>query len=73
MAATTEPGPAAFPVPPLAARLFDLARAEGCEARIVGGAVRDWLADCRSAISTWLSPPRSMHLLMLPRRRASRD
>ena len=44
MAATTEPGPAAFPVPPLAARLFDLARAEGYEARIVGGAVRDWLA-----------------------------
>ena len=44
MAATTEPGPAAFPVTPLAARLFDLARAEGYEARIVGGAVRDWLA-----------------------------
>ena len=44
MAATTEPGPAAFPVPPLAARLFDLARAQGYEARIVGGAVRDWLA-----------------------------
>ncbi len=44
MAATTEPGLAAFPVPPLAARLFDLARAEGYEARIVGGAVRDWLA-----------------------------
>lgn len=44
MAATTEPGPAAFPVPPLAARLFALARAEGYEARIVGGAVRDWLA-----------------------------
>ena len=44
MAATTEPGPAAFPVPPLAARLFALARAEGYEARIVGGAVRDWLS-----------------------------
>ena len=44
MAATTEPGPAAFPVPPLAARLFDLVRKEGYEARIVGGAVRDWLA-----------------------------
>ena len=44
MAATTEPGPATFPVPPLAARLFDLARAQGYEARIVGGAVRDWLA-----------------------------
>ena len=44
MAATTEPGPATFPVPPLASRLFDLAGAEGYEARIVGGAVRDWLA-----------------------------
>ena len=44
MAATTEPGPVTFPVPPLAARLFDLARAQGYEARIVGGAVRDWLA-----------------------------
>ena len=44
MAATTEPVPATFPVPPLAARLFDLARAQGYEARIVGGAVRDWLA-----------------------------
>ena len=64
MAATTEPGPAAFPVPPLAARLFDLARAEGYEARIVGGAVGTGWRACRSAISTWLSPPRSMHLLM---------
>ena len=34
----------AFPVSPLAARLFDLARAGGHEARIVGGAVRDWQA-----------------------------
>ena len=44
MAAATEPGATAFPMPPLAARLFALARAEGYEARIVGGAVRDWLA-----------------------------
>ncbi len=44
MAATTEPGLAAFPVSPLASRLFDLARAKGYEARIVGGSVRDWLA-----------------------------
>ena len=44
MPATTETGSATFPVPPLAARLFDLARAQGYEARIVGGAVRDWLA-----------------------------
>ena len=44
MAPTTEPGEAGFPIPPLAARLFALARAKGCEARIVGGAVRDWLA-----------------------------
>ena len=44
MAATTEPGAAAFPAPPLAARLFALARGQGYEARIVGGSVRDWLA-----------------------------
>ena len=44
MAATTEPGAAAFPVPSLAERLFALARTQGYEARIVGGAVRDWLA-----------------------------
>ena len=44
MVVTTEPGSGAFPVPPLATRLFALARAEGYEARIVGGAVRDWLA-----------------------------
>lgn len=35
---------AGFPVPPLARRLFALADANGIEARIVGGAVRDWLA-----------------------------
>ena len=44
MAATTEPRAAAFPAPPLAARLFALARGQGYEARIVGGSVRDWLA-----------------------------
>ena len=44
MAATTDLGATAFPLPPLAAQLFALARAEGYEARIVGGAVRDWLA-----------------------------
>ena len=33
-----------FPVPPLAARIFAIAGAAGHEARIVGGAVRDWLA-----------------------------
>ena len=32
-----------FPVPPLAARIFAIAGAAGHEARIVGGAVRDWL------------------------------
>lgn len=38
----TSPGP--FPVSPLARRLFALAAAAGHEARIVGGAVRDWQA-----------------------------
>ena len=32
-----------FPVPPLAQRIFAVARDIGCEARIVGGAVRDWV------------------------------
>ncbi len=32
-----------FPVPPLARQIFAMAREIGCEARIVGGAVRDWL------------------------------
>ena len=32
-----------FPVSPLAARIFAIAGDAGCEARIVGGAVRDWL------------------------------
>jgi len=32
-----------FPVPPLAARIFALAGQSGFEARIVGGAARDWL------------------------------
>jgi poly(A) polymerase len=36
-----------FPVPPLAARIFALAEQSGFEARIVGGAVRDWLAGRR--------------------------
>ncbi|MGB2411074.1 MAG: CCA tRNA nucleotidyltransferase [Candidatus Puniceispirillaceae bacterium] len=35
---------APFPIPPLAARLFTIAATSGYEARIVGGAVRDWLA-----------------------------
>ena len=43
MAATDHSG-AVFPVPRLARRLFTLATAGGFEARIVGGAVRDWLA-----------------------------
>ena len=34
---------APFPVPPLAREIFAAARDIGCEARIVGGAVRDWL------------------------------
>ena len=34
---------APFPVPPLARQIFAAARDMGCEARIVGGAVRDWL------------------------------
>jgi len=32
-----------FPISPLAARLFAIAAEAGAEARIVGGAVRDWL------------------------------
>lgn len=42
--AASEHSAAGFPVPPLARRLFALAEAGGVEARIVGGAVRDWLA-----------------------------
>ena len=34
---------APFPVPTLARQIFAAARDVGCEARIVGGAVRDWL------------------------------
>ena len=34
---------APFPVPPLARQIFAAAGDIGCEARIVGGAVRDWL------------------------------
>ena len=33
-----------FPVSALARRIFDISAKAGCEARIVGGAVRDWLA-----------------------------
>ena len=32
-----------FPIPPLAARIFAITAASGFDARIVGGAVRDWL------------------------------
>lgn len=35
----------AFPISPLAARIFAVAAAAGTDARIVGGAVRDWLMD----------------------------
>lgn len=42
--ATTDQNGIGFPVPPLARRLFTLAAASGFDARIVGGAVRDWLA-----------------------------
>lgn len=42
-----EQSAAGFPVPPLARRLFALAWTGGFEARIVGGAVRDWLAGDR--------------------------
>ena len=40
----SEPPLTPFPVSPLAQRLFALAAAAGHEARIVGGAVRDWQA-----------------------------
>ena len=38
---------ASFPIPPLAAQIFALAASAGSEARIVGGAVRDFLAGRR--------------------------
>ena len=40
----SDPALTPFPVSPLAQRLFALAAAAGHEARIVGGAVRDWQA-----------------------------
>lgn len=40
---TTDGADRPFPIPPLAARLFTILGASGIEARIVGGAVRDWL------------------------------
>ena len=39
----TDGAAASFPIPPLAARIFAILDAAGHEARIVGGAVRDWL------------------------------
>ena len=38
---------ASFPIPPFAAQIFALAASAGSEARIVGGAVRDFLAGWR--------------------------
>ena len=38
-----------FPIPPLARRVFDLMANHGYEARIAGGAVRDWVASGRPA------------------------
>ena len=40
---TTDGVGRSFPIPPLAARIFAIAAASGFDARIVGGAVRDWL------------------------------
>ena len=40
---TTDGVDGSFPIPPLAARIFAIAAASGFDARIVGGAVRDWL------------------------------
>ena len=41
---TTEPVTRHFPVPMLAARIFTITQKAGFDSRIVGGAVRDWLA-----------------------------
>ena len=40
---TTDGADRPFPIPPLAARIFTILAASGIDARIVGGAVRDWL------------------------------
>ena len=40
---TTDGQDRPFPIPQLAARIFTIAAASGIDARIVGGAVRDWL------------------------------
>ena len=50
-----------FPVPPLARRIFDIAEALDSEARIVGGAVRDWVLDARSRALAQSDGPPSPH------------
>lgn len=48
-----------FPVPPLARCIFDIAEALDCEARIVGGAVRDWILDAQAADAGQTEEPSS--------------